>query len=448
MIALRTVAVAAILALAPGLASAQASPEPMTVYKGATLIDGTGAPPKPGMSILVVGERIERVWKDGEVAFKLPPQTRVVDVAGQYVLPGLTDSHQHLATPPARIWAEAELKRDLYSGVTSIRDMADDIRNVSDLSRAARIGEIPGPDIYYAALMAGPSFFEDQRVHAASRGAKAGEVGWMQAVGPQTDLALAVAQARGLGASAIKVYANLPGETVAKITAEAHRQGVPIWAHAAVFPATPAQVLAAGVDGVSHVCMLAYQVSDPIPGQYHKRAAVEEGRFGAGVHPEMAKLYARMKADGVVLDATVRIYEMMKARPSKPYCSTELAAKLTREAQAAGVIVSAGTDGASAPEATYPALHEELELLVDKAGFTPMQAIVAATRNGALSVRKDPDFGTIEPGKLANLVFVAKDPSADIRNLRTVVTTVKRGVVYARADYDPKADLAARKSQP
>lgn len=446
MIAFRVAAFAAVLVLAPGLASAQS--EPHTVYKGATLIDGTGAPPKAGMSILVRGERIERVWKDGEIAFKLPPQTKVVDVAGQFVLPGLTDSHQHLATPPARTWAEAELKRSLYGGITSIRDMADDLRNVSDLARAARIGEIPGPDIYYAALMAGPSFFEDRRVHAASRGAKAGEVGWMQAITPQTDLALAVAQARGIGASAIKVYANLPGETVAKITEAAHRQGVPIWAHAAVFPATPAQVLDAGADVVSHVCMLAYQVSKKVPGQYHNRAAVEEGRFGPAVHPAMAGLYAKMKSDGVVLDATVRIYEMMKGRPAKPYCSTELAARLTREAQAAGVMVSAGTDGASEPEAAYPALHEELELLVEKAGFTPMQAIVAATRNGALSVRKDPDFGTIEAGKLANLVFVAKDPSTDIGALRTVITTVKRGAAYPRADYDPKADLAARRSQP
>lgn len=446
MIAFRAAAFAAVLALVPGLASAQS--EPLTVYKGATLIDGTGAPPKPGMSILVRGERIERVWRDGEIAFKLPPQTKVVDVSGQYVLPGLTDSHQHLATPPARTWAEAELKRSLYGGITSIRDMADDIRNVSDLARATRIGEIAGPDIYYAALMAGPSFFEDSRVHAASRGAKAGEVGWMQAIGPQTDLSLAVAQARGLGASAIKVYANLPGETVAAIAAEAHRQGVPIWAHAAVFPATPEQVLDAKADVVSHVCMLAYQVSAPIPGQYHNRAAVEESRFGKGVNPAMAGLYARMRGDGVVLDATVRIYEAMKGRPTKPYCSTELAARLTREALEAGVSISAGTDGASAPEAAYPALHEELELLVDKAGFTPMQAIVAATRNGALSVRRDPDFGTVEAGKLANLVFVAKDPTADIGNLRTVVTTVKRGVAYSRAEYDPKADLAARRSQP
>ena len=445
MIRTSLAALAACLAFVPSFALAEGMAEKLTVYKGATLIDGTGAPPRPGMSILVKGERIERVWKDGEIAFKLPPETAVVDVAGQYVLPGLIDSHEHLATPPNRPFAEAHLKRDLYSGVTAIRDMADDLRNVADLSRATRIGEIPGPDIYYAALMAGPSFFEDARVQAASLGAKGGEVSWMQAITPQTDLPLAVAQARGIGASAIKIYANLPGEEVARITAEAHRQGVPIWAHAAVFPATPAQVLDAGADAVSHVCMLAYQVSDQIPGQYHKRAAVQEEKFGKSVHPEIAKLLAKMKADGVVLDATVRIYEAMKGRPTKPYCSTELAAQITNQALKAGVIISAGTDGFSAPDAAFPALYEELELLVNRAGFTPMQAIVAATRNGALSVRKDPDFGTIEAGKLANLVFTRQDPSKDIGALRTLTLTVKRGKAYPRTDYDPKADAAVRK---
>src|SRR5690606_13449342 len=140
---------------------------------------------------------------------------------------------------------------DLYSGITSTRDMADDLRNIADLARASRIHEIPGPDIYYAALMAGPSFFEDPRVQAASLGAVGGEVPWMRAISPQTDLTMAVAQARGTGASAIKIYANLPGAEVARITAEAHRQGVPIWAHAAVFPATPKEVLDAGADVVS-----------------------------------------------------------------------------------------------------------------------------------------------------------------------------------------------------
>lgn len=439
-------AAAALLAAQPALA-AEPQPELMTVYKGATLIDGTGTAPKAGMNILVKGERIERVWKDGEVMFKLPPDTQVVDVAGQYVLPGLTDSHQHLATPPNRAWAEAQMKRDLYSGITSTRDMADDLRSVADLARASRLAEIPGPDIYFAAFMAGPSFFEDPRVAAASLGFKPGTAPWMKAIAPDTDVAEAVTLARGTGAYAIKVYANLPGGEVARITAEAHRQGIPIWAHGAVFPATPREVLDAKADVVSHVCMLAYQISDPIPHQYHRRASVEEGKFGKEAHPEIAKLLAQMKAQGTVLDATVRIYEAMKGRPTKPYCSTELAAQITRQALDAGVVVSAGTDGFSAPEAAFPALYEELELLVDRAGFSPMQAIMAATRNGGLSVRNDADFGTIEAGKLANLVFTAKDPSQNIKALRTIITTVKRGKAYPRADFDSKADLEARKNE-
>jgi len=423
--------------------SAQAA-QPRTVYKNATLIDGTGAAPRPGMSILVDGERIAKVWKDSEIAFKLAGDVRVVDMSGKYVLPGLTDSHQHLATPPDRPWAQAQMKRDLYSGITSTRDMADDLRNIADLARASRIHEIPGPDIYYAALMAGPSFFEDPRVQAASLGAVGGEVPWMRAITPQTDLPMAVAQAKGTSASAIKIYANLPGAEVARITQEAHRQGVPIWAHAAVFPATPKEVLDAGADVVSHVCMLAYQVSDEVPSQYHNRAPVDETKFGQGVNPQIAPLFAKMKTDGVVLDATVRIYAEMEGRP-RAYCSTKLAAELTRQAQKAGVIVSAGTDGFSAPEAAFPALYEELELLVEKAGFSPMDAIVAATRNGALAVRKDADFGVIAEGKLANLVFTAQDPSKDIKALRTLTLTVKRGREYPRADFDPTVEAAIRK---
>ena len=433
----------AALAACLAFGSAQAA-QPRTVYKNVTLIDGTGAVPRPGMSILVDGERIAKVWKDSEIAFKLAGDVRVVDMSGKYVLPGLTDSHQHLATPPDRPWAQAQMKRDLYSGITSTRDMADDLLNITDLARASRIHEIPGPDIYYAALMAGPSFFEDPRVQAASLGAVGGEVPWMRAITPQTDLPMAVAQAKGTSASAIKIYANLPGSEVTRITKEAHRQGVPIWAHAAVFPATPKEVLDAGADVVSHVCMLAYQVSDEVPSQYHNRAPVDETKFGQGVNPQIAPLFAKMKTDGVVLDATVRIYAEMEGRP-RAYCSTKLAAELTRQARQAGVIVSAGTDGFSAPEAAFPALYEELELLVEKAGFSPMDAIVAATRNGALAVRKDADFGVIAEGNLANLVFTAQDPSKDIKALRTLTLTVKRGREYPRADFDPTAEAAIRK---
>jgi imidazolonepropionase-like amidohydrolase len=144
----------------------------------------------------------------------------------------------------------------------------------------------------------------------------------------------------------------------------------------------------------------------------------------------------------------VRIYEAMKGRTARPYCSTALAARITRQALEAGVIVSAGTDGFSAPEAAFPALHEELELLVDRAGFTPLQALAAATGNGARAVGAHAEFGTIAAGKLANLVFTEADPSRDIRALRTIVLTVKRGRAYPRGDFDPARELEARRRGP
>ena len=430
--------------------TAQAAGPAYVVYRGASVIDGTGAGPTPPMSILVKGDRIEKVWDASQMAVKLPPDTRVVDVTGLYALPGLINSHVHLATPPVRAFAQAQLKRDLYGGITGVRDMADDLRLVGDLARETKIGAIPGPDIYYAALMAGPEFFEDPRTHAVTAGAVAGRAPWMQAIDARTDLVQAVAMARGAGASAIKIYANLPGDQVKAITAEAHRQGVPVWAHGAVFPASPQQVLDAGVDGISHVCMLAYQASATMPPLYHNRAPVDDAAFAAGDNAVMGKLFAQMKRQGAVLDATVLVYAGLEARAAarpngpKPYCTADLAARLTNQALRAGVVISAGTDGFSERDDAYPDLHNELELLVAKAGFTPLQAISAATLGGALSVTQDPDFGAIAAGKLANLVFLSKDPSADIKGLRSVVLTVKRGVDHRRADYDPKSDAAAR----
>jgi imidazolonepropionase-like amidohydrolase len=395
------------------------------------------------MAVLVDGDRIRAVLPDAALGPADLGGRETVDLRGRFLLPGLIDSHEHLATPPNRRVAEAWLRRDLYAGITAVRDMADDLRQVGDLARAARVGEIASPDIYHAALMAGPSFFADPRTQAAASGAIAGKVPWMQAIDDRSDLPLAVAMARGTSAIAIKIYANLPARLVARITLEAHRQGIRVWAHGMVFPATPAEVIGAGVDTVSHVCYLAYQASERRPASYQDRFPVDYARFAHGDNAVMTGLFREMKRRGIILDATLRVYVAAEraARPGgKPFhCTADLAGRLANQALREGVAISAGTDGHTQASQPYPALHEELELLVAKAGMSPLQAIRAATLVGAKTIGEEQLMGSIAPGKLANLVVVERDPTADIGNLRTVVLTVKRGHRFARLQFRPIA---------
>ena len=100
--------------------------------------------------------------------------------------------------------------------------MADDLRAVGDLARASLVGEIAAPDIFHTALMAGPGFFTDRRAALVSTGGEPGQVPWMRAVTERTDLALAVAEAKGTLAIAIELYADLSPDLAARITAEAH----------------------------------------------------------------------------------------------------------------------------------------------------------------------------------------------------------------------------------
>jgi imidazolonepropionase-like amidohydrolase len=114
-----------------------------------------------------------------------------------------------------------------------------------------------------------------------------------------------------------------------------------------------------------------------------------------------------------------------------------LAGKLTNQAYRSGVTISAGTDGDTPISEPWPALFDELELLHDSAGLPPMEVIKAATLNGAKAAGQEKDMGTIEAGKLANMVVLAKNPLDDVRNFQSVVLTVKRGRQFPREEYRP-----------
>jgi imidazolonepropionase-like amidohydrolase len=392
------------------------------------------------MAVVTDGERITAVVADSALGAAMLQGTKQVNLGGEYLLPGYVDSHQHLATPPDRPEAEARLRRDIYSGITATRDMADDLRQIADITRAARVGEIPSPDINYAALMAGPSFFVDPRTQAIAEGAVAGKVPWEQAIDHSTDMPLAVARAKGTYATAVKIYANLPGDLVAKITEEAHRQGMRAWAHGMVFPATPLQVVDAGVDTVSHTCYLAYQAMAKRPDSYQHRFPINPALFERD-NPVMAKLYADMVRRRTILDATLHVYreveEGAREQRKPPLCTVALAGKLTNQAYRAGVQISTGTDGDTPLSNSWPSLFDEFQLLHDSAGLPPMAVIQAATLTGAKAMGADAEMGTITPGKLANMVVLSANPLDDVRNMRSIVMTVKRGRAYQRADYRP-----------
>ncbi|HYX45535.1 MAG TPA: amidohydrolase family protein [Sphingomicrobium sp.] len=409
-----------------------------TAYRHASLIDGTGAAMRRDVAVVTDGERIVAVEPDGSLNDSQLQGATQVDLGGKYLLPGYIDSHQHLATPPDRPEAEARLKRDIYSGITGTRDMADDIRQIADITRAARVGEIPSPDINYAALMAGSGFFKDPRTEAIAKGAVAGEVPWEQAIDQSTNMILAVARAKGTYATAVKVYADLPGDLVAKITSEAHRQGMRVWAHGMVFPATPFEVVDAGVDTVSHTCYLAYQAMAKRPDAYEHRFPIDPSLFTRD-NPVMAKLYADMARRGTILDATLHVYreveEGARQQHKPPLCTVAFAGKLTNQAWRAGVRISTGTDGDTPVDEPWPSLFDEFQLLHDAAGLPPMAVIQAATITGAKAMGADQETGTIVPGKLANMVVLSANPLDDVRNMRTVVMTVKRGRQFLRSDY-------------
>lgn len=415
----------------------------LVLYRDATLIDGASAPARPHMDVLVGGQRIVRVFPDAAAPAGALP-ARVLDLHGQYLLPGLIDSHVHLATPPNRRQAEAVLRRDLYGGVTVVRDMADDLRALGDVARASRVGEIAGPDIYYAALMAGPDFFKDPRAVQTSAGGVPGQVPWMQAITVQTDLPLAVARAAGTSAIAIKLYADLDPTLALKITTEAHRQHLLVWAHATLYPAKPSDVVAAGVDAISHACLLVHELDPQVTQWSQTRPAVALDQFRAGDSPALSRLFATMAERGVILDATVWTYAggpvggPSTTPPLTPGgCDDIIGGAITRQAYKAEVQISAGTDNVSPSADPWPDLFHELSELVDRAGMPPSAVIRSATYIGARALGQEQEIGSLEPGKLANMIVLEKNPLSTIDNLKSIVMTVKRGRIFPRGDFRP-----------
>lgn len=401
------------------------------VLRGAMVIDGNSQHPPRVASILVENGRIEKIVEGDRIG--IPNGAFVLDLHGEWIIPGLIDAHVHVSDG-TRHEIEKVLKRALEGGITAMRDMGGDDRILIGLARDARLGEIDSPDIFYSTLVGGPSFFKDPRTIGATRGETSGETSWMRAISPTTDLRAVMLEAKGIGATGIKIYANLPADEVARITRAAHAEGLRVWSHATVFPATPIDAVRAGVDVISHSPLLAWAEVPNVPRTYDKRYDVDYGHLHLGAK-EFATLFTEMAKRGTILDATNAVFEPTKnGGPELPDADArfKFSVAVTRAAHERGVRVDAGTDSLFAPDGKLPRLHHEIEILVTRCGFTPTQAIESATWINAEVLGIAKDAGTIEIGKRADFVVLGADPLSDIRNTRAIRFVIKDGRVYVR----------------
>lgn len=422
---MRATCLCVLVAMAHQLPAQRGRPRPAVpiLVRDVTVIDGTGAAARAHQDVVIRDGKIAGVGATGTVAGPAPDS--IIDGRGMFAMPGLIDAHVHLGTGP---WDErvATMEGALMGGITSVLDMAGDARATSDLQRAVIAGQVQGPRVYYVALFGGPAFFTDPRVLDASRGYVAGTAPWMQSVTDTTDFARAMAVARGTGAMGLKLYADLDSLTVMRATAEAHRQGLKVIAHATTFTARPLDLIAAGVDVLAHTPYLVWQGSPRTP-DFPSRA---RGDF-LGVPANsavMEQVLTAMRDRGTALNPTLAVFlapDDSVAKVRTPWMNA-----VTHRASQLGVRIVAGTDGLYNPrQDSLPGLHRELELLVSGAGLTPLQAITAGTRDAAWAAGADGTTGTIEVGKMADLLLLSADPVADIRNTRAIRVVMQGGRV-------------------
>ena len=426
-----------LLVLLACAAPAAATTAPL-ILAHATVIDGTGAPAAPDRTVVVSDGRIQAVYPSD--SRPVPMDARVEDLHGRFLIPGLIDAHVHITdVEPDIAHYQPFLRALLLGGVTSVRDMAGDDRLLAYLARQANSDTFASPDIFYAALLSGPSFFaEDTRAQAASDGMTPGDAPWMQAITPTSNIPLAVAEARGTGATGIKIYANLPASLVQAIAAEAHRQGLQVWTHATIFPARPSDAVNAGADTISHSPYLIWQAAAQMPSDYGVRAKGDFTHIRPDAAPILA-LFDAMKRHGTILDATLSVFRREATHDPGDVGSGILpwSYAVTTLAHQHGIPIDAGSDSSGLPSGAQgpdlgasPTVHEEMALLVEHCGFTPIQAIQAATQISAMAAGQGANRGTIAPGKRADMVVLTADPTQAIRNTQKIAFVIKDGRIY------------------
>ncbi|WP_321515777.1 amidohydrolase family protein [Marinifilum fragile] len=367
-------------------------------------------------SVLIVDGRIKDViYQDRN---KIPKNAEVIDATGKYLLPGLVDAHVHVTTGQHKNFAENMiysknlLEKMLIGGITSVRDVGGKGDVLKVLQEKSSSFEIKSPKIYYSAFFAGPSYYKQM-------GTKEFDA-CTQAVDATTNVQEAMAKAKKAGASGVKLYASIDPDLLQELAAEAKKQGLGVWGHATVMSAKPMDAVNAGMEVMSHAEMLKWEQCPSLSMSMFDNYEKYYGKFKFDF-PELDMLFEKMKEKNIILDATCYHGTVNGLKE---------AAIFTKKAHEMGVKVAAGTDYLGEQELPY--IHNELESLVKDCGFTPFEALKSATKIAAETFNKQNEIGTIEKGKVADLLLLNTNPLENISNTKDIHTVIKEGVIYKK----------------
>lgn len=386
-----------------------------TVLKNVNIIDVERKMIINNMDIAISDGSIVKIEK----RIKALTTDKVIDLTDKYVIPGIIDTHTHLASYQSReslVEAAAYLVRH---GVTSIRDAGGDARQLAEMKRAINTGDNIGPDIYYSAFMGSKEYFTNKQQWAWMAGMQDQDFApWVQMVNPGDDLDIAMATAKASGATGLKIYLAYDKDFLKQLVSAAGKFGLQVWGHAMMYPARPTEVAAAGVRVLSHAFMLEYEGLEN-PGRnvgltLRKRDSIDFENVNLKKFIQVA-----LEKD-VILDATVVIGEQAGYKHARGY---------VKKLYKAGVKISAGTDLPVVVKDTYPLIYNEIQELVDNCGFSPIDALRSATIIAAETFQGHHKKGSVEVGKDADLVILDGNPLTDIKNLLKVKIVFKKGEI-------------------
>ncbi len=449
------------LALLSSVLAAQESLKTLVITHVA-VIDATGAPARPDSTVVITGDRITGI---GSPKTRIPKGAQVLDGTGKFLIPGLWDMHVHLDY-------RDYLPLFIANGVTGVRVMWGDPKH-HEWRKDIEAGRLPGPRMMIgSAIVDGPNPYWPGSISVSS----------------EAQARQAVADAKREGADFVKVYQLLPRDLYFDIADESKKEGIPFEGHLPV-TVTAEEGSRAGQKSFEHLvgilpaCSTRSDELFRAAQQDFAAALKSKGKF-EGLHEsplgnemldsysaeKAAALSAVLKSNGTWQCPTLTLLHMMGygddpaflKDPRLQYMPPRMRAawnpagmegprtpedfayskrEFQRYLQAVGAMqkggvgILAGTDSQN-PYTFYGfSLHDELGFLV-QAGLPPMQALQAATLNPARFFGKEKDLGTVEEGKIADLVLLDADPLDAIANTRKINAVVYRGNLYPRPALD------------